>query len=220
MITSTDPRHGTNAGYIAGCRETCCKTAHADYRRNLYARQYVARGPMTIPALGTQRRIRALQAIGWRISDIADALGLANSRGVCQPLWQLLTRDVVRRTTAERVAALYDQWCMTPGPAAARNAAMARRRGWAPPLAWDDIDDPMEIPHTTESQKNYKRNDVDPIVVDRVLAGDFHLHTTVAEKNEIMRRWKATGRSERSLCEATGWKDARYGRGKEVADAC
>lgn len=28
-MNETDPRHGTNAGYFAGCRRTCCKAAHA-----------------------------------------------------------------------------------------------------------------------------------------------------------------------------------------------
>lgn len=30
-IPSTDPRHGTERGYSAGCRESCCREAHRIY---------------------------------------------------------------------------------------------------------------------------------------------------------------------------------------------
>lgn len=207
-MTPDDPRHGTNAGYIAGCRLQCCKTAHADYRRKLYARQYIARGKMTVPAIGSQRRIRALQAIGWRITDIADALGLASHRGVCAPLWQLMNRDQVRRSTAERIAELYDRWCMTPGPAASRNRGLAERRGWLPPLAWDDIDDPNERPCTAASRP--RKHDVDPIVVERVLSG-ARLPMTRAERIEVATRARALGWSYLEIEARTGIaKPERY----------
>lgn len=32
-------RHGTNAGYVAGCRLDCCKEAHAAYGKYWYQRK-------------------------------------------------------------------------------------------------------------------------------------------------------------------------------------
>lgn len=196
-----DPRHGVNAGYMAGCRGACCKKAHAEYRRGLRARQYIARGPMTIPALGTQRRIRALQAIGWRITDIAEALDLGVHRGVCAPLWQLMNREHTTRNTAERVNALYEQWSMTPGPAFVRNRGMSERKGYLPPLAWDDIDDPAEQPR--RGTNHTCKDDVDPVVVDRVLSGD-RLHMTTAERREVVIRARGLGWSYLQIEARTG----------------
>ena len=119
-----------------------------------------------------------------------------------------MKRDHVRRSTAERIAALYDRWCMTPGPAATRNRAMAVRRGWAPPLAWNNIDDPDEQPRGVRAERP-RKDDVDPIVVERSLAGD-RLPTTRAEKVEITRRWEAQGRSLNELERTFGWKSERY----------
>lgn len=217
-MSPEDARHGKNAGYIAGCREACCKAAHAAYRRKLYARQYIARGPMTIPAIGTQRRIQALQAIGWRITDIADALGLATTRGVCAPLWQLMKRDHVRRSTAERIANLYDRWCMTPGPAANRNRAMAVRRGWAPPLAWNDIDDPDELPRGLRATRP-RKTDVDPVAVERSLAGRLAAsELTHAERLEVVGRARRMGWSFLQIEARTGiTKPERYTERMEVA---
>jgi hypothetical protein len=58
----------------------------------------------------------------------------------------------VRRNVAEAILALYDDLSMTPadGPGAWRALSDARKHGWAPPLAWDDIDDPNETPDTGE----------------------------------------------------------------------
>lgn len=43
MITESDPRHGSENGYSAGCREFCCKRAHAQYNAKKKAER-IARG--------------------------------------------------------------------------------------------------------------------------------------------------------------------------------
>lgn len=138
-----DPRHGTNAGHrahfsadTAPCQP--CRDAHAAYRRNLWRKKYTRRvDTLHVPTVGVIRRIRALQAIGWRLADIDTAMGYdARSNFVHN-----LTRQAqVHRDTFDKVQAAYDQLCMTPGPSE-RTRRLALRRGWAPPLAWDDIDD-------------------------------------------------------------------------------
>lgn len=98
-----------------------------------------------VPALGTMRRLRALVAIGWTHTQLAQMLG----RKVTN-LWKITSgwHDIVTAVTAEQVAALYDEcWDRpqhVPYSDAARRAAA--RRGWVGPLAWDDIDTDPEPP--------------------------------------------------------------------------
>lgn len=103
-----------------------------------------------VPGIGTVRRLRALIAIGWSQSDLAARLG------VTQQQVSLLTRGIhpeVHVSTREAVTRLYDQLSMTvpthrPAHSVNRTRADAARKGWAPPLAWDDdqIDNPDAQP--------------------------------------------------------------------------
>lgn len=88
-----------------------------------------------VDGLGTVRRIQALAAIGWTLTATAAALGWT-----LQNLGTLLGQAKVTRRTADAVAALYEQRSGTPGPSRAARQ-LAARRGWVPPLAWNDIDD-------------------------------------------------------------------------------
>lgn len=91
-----------------------------------------------VPALGTLRRVQALVAIGWTIAELARRLDIPRLR-----LDRLDERSHVQAQTARAVDALFRELCMTPGPSnRARRAA--ERKGWPPPLAWDDIDNPRE----------------------------------------------------------------------------
>lgn len=113
-------------------------------KRNRYLR-LVGQNP-TIPAFGTVRRVRALQALGWTVAQIAEAggVGYDTVRNV------ILGRSSrVYRSTADALACAFEQMSMQPAPdclSARRARAMAARRDWAAPLAWDDIDDPNESP--------------------------------------------------------------------------
>lgn len=99
-----------------------------------------------IDATGTRRRVQALCAIGWTVSDQARRVGQAPTN-----MWQLTRAELVTVRIASHVAALYDELSMTPAPdsVTARQArGRAKAKGWAPPLAWDDdaIDDPAATP--------------------------------------------------------------------------
>jgi hypothetical protein len=68
-------KHGHNAGYEAGCRERCCRQAHAAYkthRRRMIAyrqwRPYVDAGPV-------REHLIRLQAAGLSLSQIAEIAG-------------------------------------------------------------------------------------------------------------------------------------------------
>jgi len=94
-----------------------------------------------VSPLGTQRRLRALAAIGWRTEDLAERLGMP--RRNVHLLRTKPRTPTINRTTAERVARLYEQLSGRPGPSELTRKR-ARARGWAPPMAWDDerLDDP------------------------------------------------------------------------------
>ena len=203
-----DKRHGTNAGYNAGCREACCKTAHADYRRHLKTRWYLAPVErLKVDATGTTRRIHALMALGWRLTDIDAELGQ------CAHYTYNLTDQVqVHFDTARRVAEVYDRLAMTPGPSE-RTRAIARRKGWAPPLAWDDID---RDPEPATSRDIWDESSIDDAVIDRVLAGGKRPRKlTRAEAGEIVARSLGRGMSGNQIEDLYGLKPERYVRGGE-----
>lgn len=105
-------------------------------------------------ATGLLRRVRALVAIGYPITHQEQRAGVA--RGT---LDKLSRNEAATYWTRARVIALYDALAMTPwepedhvSRLLAKKARLyAARRGWAPPLAWDDdtIDDPAAEPAGT-----------------------------------------------------------------------
>jgi transcriptional regulator with XRE-family HTH domain len=106
-----------------------------------------------VAAVGSRRRLRALVAIGWTQSALAERLGLTPAN--FGPLVHEQPNVTVARRRAVR--ALYDELWSTPpaDTAAARRARnLAQRHGWVPPMAWDDdtIDDPDAVPSGTEKQ--------------------------------------------------------------------
>lgn len=172
----TDPRCGKLAGYSAHRRRkepTCpaCRAAATAYEHRRTVRAYITKGqPLVVDATGTRRRIRALMRIGWSLHEQARRLGVA-----VQSLSRThRQRDHVLLSTAQKVAALYDELSMTPGTCVrARNHA--ERRNWPPPLAWDDdeIDDPAAQPaHDLRGTPGRQRdNDRDERVLELTRAG-------------------------------------------------
>lgn len=97
-------------------------------------------------AVGVLRRLHALRAIGWRLQDIADAIGVTTG-ALSSLLYKDRRHTHVTRALYERVQATYDRMSATPGPSpVTRDRAL--ESGHAPPLAWDDdtIDDPDAEP--------------------------------------------------------------------------
>jgi hypothetical protein len=211
-MSPDDARHGTNAGYVAGCRQTCCKDAAARYERGI-SWDHMNGRYRKVPIIGARRRVEALQALGWALEDLSRHMGM--SRAWLHVTINANKSGLIYRRNHDRIAALYDELSMTLPPESrciVRQRNAARRKGLYPPLAWDDgsIDDPAARPRRGSSRPA-RKSDVDPVVVDRLIAGE-HVKATQAERNEAMRRWLAMGRSEKSLCEMHGWKDGRYGR--------
>lgn len=205
-----DTRHGTNAGYIAGCRAQCCRDAHATHRRGQRARMYLARTDrLRTDSLPTRRRIQALMALGYSTRALDREMGQKPSY-----LYRILSSSDtdVYLTTAAKVAAVYDRLSMTPPDTSTadkqrmvtRNRRQAAAKGFLPPMAWVDIDDLDEQPDMT-----VRDDSVDEVVVLRVLGGDFKLQPNRAERYEIVRRWQG---SDNELERRTGWNVARMRR--------
>jgi hypothetical protein len=160
-----------------------------------------------ISALPTRRRAQALAAIGWSFKQQSAMVNRSK-----EWLSDLLGRDFVTPETANMIAGLYEQLSMRLPPettkgeriSARRGRALAARKGWPPPLAWDDIDDPTETPNLGGDD-----DDIDPVVVMRLLAG-HNIPATRAERTETIRRWVADGRPTRELNQLYGWKIERY----------
>lgn len=100
-----------------------------------------------VPSVGAYRRIQALLAIGWTHADITARSGVSTTYILSRALRSDRPGRWVASSTHWAIARAFDEMSMTPGPSS-RGAQVARSRGYAPPLAWDEetIDDPHAKP--------------------------------------------------------------------------
>lgn len=183
-MSPDDSRHGTNAGYLAHRRagqKPCsgCREARLRYeKRRRY--EFDTGRPRLIDATGSKRRIQALVALGWTYPAIAEEMGTS-----ADLVHKLLNRyEVIRRDIAEKIAETYEQMSMTLPPRETRQQkrdasyalTVARKRGWVPPLAWDDIDDPDERP--AEPEKVDGRLSVAQVIEDAEWLADDGMNLT------------------------------------------
>lgn len=120
---------GTLATYKRGCRCTKCRKANADYQHRYRKHAYLKK-QLLVDAEPVRRKIRALHAIGWTQRQLSTMCGHAT---------QLLTQPKVRQQVAENIDRLYQQLSGRPGQSKAARR-IAARKGWPPPLAWDNIE--------------------------------------------------------------------------------
>lgn len=188
-------RHGTYSDYRIGCR---CPEAREDQR--LYQKRIRERRalPRLVDRTGTVRRLQALAALGWRWQDMAEALGKTSWQNV-QAMAIGKSHRLVTRATAAGVARIYGRLSGHLGPSeVTRRRAVAK--GWAPPLAWDDIDDPDATPRGLVRER---RPTVDQAAVERVLSGD-RLKLDGATRVEVVRRAAAMWMSDARIAELLG----------------
>lgn len=141
--------HNTySAAHNHGCVCPAARVINAR-RSALYSELSRAGVRLRVPATGAIRRFQALQVLGYPTVELKAMMGFStgNRRN-------LLPRNksgtgMIQPATARRWERLYDRLCMTPatGPRANHITSMARAKGWAGPLEWDDIDDPDEVPY-------------------------------------------------------------------------
>lgn len=98
-----------------------------------------------VDATGSRRRLQALAVMGYSTRRIAEMLGNLDPQ-TYQYIQSGRTRTI-RRRTAESITELYNRVWDQRGPSK-RTSGLALRKGWAPPLAWDDedIDNPQARP--------------------------------------------------------------------------
>lgn len=100
-----------------------------------------------IDATGTQRRLQALNALGWPMAQIAPHVGLT-----AQELPRVLRRDRCLASTYRAVKAAYDElWDQQPSRrtreeriSVSNTLTHAKKNGWLPPAALDD--DLIDLP--------------------------------------------------------------------------
>ncbi|MYV77742.1 hypothetical protein GT352_27990 [Streptomyces sp. SID1046] len=116
--------------------------------RALLAVQPLSQTPR-VPTIATARRIQAMACQGWAIKHTAPAVGCSWSY-----FFEILRGDYTSmpREIAEAVERLARKLNGTRGPSSQSRAA-ARRNGWVPLAAWDDIDDPDEQPNVGSDEE-------------------------------------------------------------------
>lgn len=83
--------------------------------------------------------------MGWSQAQLAPMLGVANQQAVSAKCFR---HKRIKRGLHERMVELYDELHMQPANHSKVEwiKSYAAGKGYAPPLAWDDIDDPNERP--------------------------------------------------------------------------
>lgn len=147
-----------------------------------------------VDGTGTYRRWEALQWMGWPAVEVARrvgvrpySLGTMRSRG-----------EQVSFLVARSMARVFEELEHIPGPSK-QTATKARRRGCAPPAAWDEdtIDDPNALP-----QMDAEGQTVDEVAVRRVIDGHAKGETlTPAERADVARRMLIAGQPKKAIAQ-------------------
>lgn len=188
---------GTTGGYWAHRAAgdpycASCRAAMTAYQARYRRAAYLARGSLMVDAVGTARRLRALVRNGWTLTAIAARMGVSVA---LVDRWAQNKTGHVYRATAVRVAALYDELWDVPG-GSSRAASRAMRRGWPPPMAWDDdgpsnIDDPAARPADARGwRRQYRDIDREEQVMHLTRAGLSALEIAVrlgTNKRQVVR---------------------------------
>ncbi len=161
-----------------------------------------------VPSTGFLRRVEALAWMGWSASQVEMEAGLGR-----QTIDTVKRRPsgLVHRATSEAVMAVYDRLAVRRG-GNQQAASCARRKGWPPPLAWDDdtIDDPAASPAHTAHVNRLNDAYVDETAVDVWMNGDETIPLTRAERLEVFRLLIHAGvaRSAAATRLSVSWQDA------------
>ena len=101
-----------------------------------------------VTEVGLARRIKALNRLGWSLREIARDTGI-HFDNLQRLRDRVDSRKYVQAVVRDAVLATYQRLQMTPAPTTRWSIVVvnrATRMGWPPPMAWDDIDDPAEVP--------------------------------------------------------------------------
>lgn len=204
ILTAT-PRVELERAGILSTQVTRLRRGGPDITVTLSTRQRVhAAAGQHITITGARRRLQALAALGWSSEVVAERCGIHPTS--LNEIRRGERRQYVHRDVAEAIGRVYDALSMTipePSRSVSWTRSRARANGYLPPLAWEDerIDDPDYRP--VMRREGSRIRELDPVVVERVLSGE-RMDATPAEKAEVIRRWRASGRSLNDLERLTG----------------
>lgn len=164
-----------------------------------------------IPARGAKRRIQALSTLGWTHDEMAARLG-TQQRHISHIL---LHQERVTVAMHQAVAAMFDEWWnVTPPPITSYKASRVRvlkaaeRRGYLPPLAWDDIDnDPT--PAVVE-----RETFIDELAVELAIAGD-RVNLSRLERHEVVKHFHPLRWSDGRIADYIGCDERTILRDRE-----
>lgn len=213
MTTCAATRHGDRKAYRLGCRCPEALEDRARYERHRKTEQILGR-PRLLDATGTRRRLQALMANGWSSDELGARIGYTDGFGIRK----LCRNPFVQRSTADRVKRLYDDLADLPGPSG-RVRRWAAAQGFLVPLWWDEdtIDDPAYVPALEDGPR--QRDDVDPVVVDRLVDGTHAGRATAAERFAAFLRLRDGGHSGKFIFERLRLSWATFADFERRADA-
>lgn len=129
-----------------GCRCDPCGVRERARVMDAYRfRRDVAGGDQLIPAIGVVRRVEALAVLGWSGRDVAARAGVSRAHLQQTRAGHFAT---VLASTHQKIDTVYRElmWTICDTNGSKWTRALAAKAGYAPPAAWDDIDNPRERP--------------------------------------------------------------------------
>lgn len=167
-------------------------------------------GEPFVPKLGAARRVQALLWLGHGYQ--AQRLhGGVNTRMVIHQKGRWITRS-----THDKIAALYDDLSSTEGTSK-HAKAWARKQGYQPPAAWDDIDLDPNITLASEDPNIKDETEIDEAAVLRRMNGDKSVRLSLVDAAEIVRRCSALRWTFKEIEMFTGLKPERYREDRKKA---
>lgn len=163
-------------------------------------------------ARGTVRRLRALQRQGWTMPRLVAEAGRPSGYHYFADVLRGGEDALITEATHVEVAALYDRlWSVRPSfanglaeDASRRAVARARRRGWAGPLDWDDIDADVR-PARVEAGS--RKEFVDELVVEMACGGRLLRRLSWAELRLVIAELHRRQFSDPLIAERAGVSD-------------
>jgi hypothetical protein len=179
------PRRHLQHITAGGTRTVQRKTIAALQSMDLWA----VTGPHRGPAWPAKRRLQALKALGWTWAQIGDTSRRLGYKTKGEGFKDLVNTDRPQISADMRhtVDAIYQHMHMTVPPAGKyrdKTVSDARKAGYAPPLAWDNIDDPDGRPHGVRKPRTRIYASADEIVD---ACETFHSINVAAERLGVAR---------------------------------
>jgi hypothetical protein len=130
--------HDTVTAYRQGCRSAAAREDRRLYAKRWRQGRHVDR--KCHDYIGIARRIEAAAYMGWSQRAMEQETGFS-----ARTLWMLTTgrQKYVTTRSRDRLIPVLERLALTPRDDS-RVRGWARRQGFRPLLAWDDIDDPAE----------------------------------------------------------------------------